>query len=86
MVIASSCGVHPEQFYRMTLGEIAVVIEGYNERERRSTISRVSAMLRAIGASFGNDKEPYRGLTDDRDESTPVSPKQVRLMRFWRKE
>lgn len=67
----------------MTLGEISVVIEGYAERERRETVSRVSSALRALGAAFGKNSNPYEGLLDAKP-SRPVSPAEVRLMRFWR--
>lgn len=67
----------------MTLGEIAVVVEGYNERERRETVSRVSAALRALGSVFGKANEPFRGLAKG-EEPRPISPQEARERRFWR--
>lgn len=48
MVQAAAAGILPLDFYALTLGEIAVAIDGYRERERVSLIGRVSAICRAL--------------------------------------
>jgi hypothetical protein len=58
-------GVGVEEFYRLTLGEINHAINAYQERERQSLISRVSAVLRGLGAAFakkGRKFDAYEGL------------------------
>lgn len=84
MVICSCCGVHPAEFYGLTLGEISVVVEGYNERERRETVSRLSAALRALGSVFGGNREPFSGLNKGADPQ-PISAQEARQLRFWRR-
>lgn len=49
----------------MTLGEVIIAIEGYQERERQSLISRISSILRA----FQRKGDPFKGLI--KHESKP---------------
>jgi len=59
MVTVAAAGVSPLEFYRMTVGEVMVVVEGYNERERASLIGRIAAITRAL--SKGDPLEGLRG-------------------------
>lgn len=58
--------------------------QAHSERRRQSTADLVSAILRALGAAFSRGgPDPYDGLVD-KAQGAPISPEQVRWLRFWR--
>lgn len=85
MVQAATAGVTPAEFYRLTLGEIFVAIEGYHERERQSLISRINSMMRALPPMFGKKGgDPYKGLGVKTSEAaTPGSLRQAAAKWLW---
>lgn len=83
METAAGYGLMPNEFYRMTIGEIMVVIRGAQEKERRESVALVGAVIRGIGGTFGGNQSPYRGLVDE-DDARPITPQEARQMRFWR--
>lgn len=58
MLRASVAGISPVDFWELTVGEILITLEAYNERERQSLINRISAILR----SFSKRGDPYKGI------------------------
>lgn len=81
MLDAAIAGIPPDRFYQLTLGEIFVVIEGYQEREKNNLIGRINAILRA----FTKKGSPYKGLkTGGKEEVTQGSLKRAAEAWLWR--
>lgn len=57
---AVAAGLTPHEIDGLTIGEISIVIEGYNEREKANLISRINAICRALSKKG----DPYKGLID----------------------
>lgn len=72
-------------FWRSTIGELIEMINAANERRRIDAAYQVSAIVRAISASFGGDsgQDPFAGLVD-RPLSVPISLAEAKRLRFWR--
>ena len=82
MVDAATAGINPAEFYDLTIGEITVAIEGYHERERQSTIGRITAILRGLSKK-GN---PYQGLTKVREEANASTIGKAADAWLWRED
>lgn len=80
MVDCAAAGVPPHAFYGLTLGEIWVVVEGAQKRQKDDLIGRVVACVRALGQAFGG-RPALQGLVD---EPAPVGSAEVKRLRLWR--
>lgn len=69
-------------FWRSTLGEIMAVIGAYHRRQRDMMAGQVSAIMRALGAAFGEGTDPFQGLIDN-EPSVQISRDQAKWARFW---
>lgn len=70
----------PDAFDDLTLDEIYIAIAGYQERERKSLISRVSAVMRGLSAGFGKKHtDPFKGLL--KPDEISQSPKNERHLK-----
>lgn len=81
MVLCASAGVPPHVFWGLTLGEVAVVIEGEQKRRHAGLIDRIVAATRALGSAFGGGNA-LQGLVDS--DTRELSMAEVRRMRLWR--
>jgi hypothetical protein len=81
MVTAAAAGVSPREFYRMTLGEILVVLEGYHRARRNAVVDRIVACVRALGQAFGK-ADALQGLVEGGGQQ--ISAHGAKLARLWR--
>lgn len=72
-------GVNPLVFDEMTVGEVVLMIEAHEERERQNLISRISAILRA----FAKHGEAFKGLAKPGADNGPKKVSYREAARRW---
>lgn len=87
MVDACAAGVGVEEFYRLTVGEIVVAIDGHQEREKQTLISRVNSVLRGLSTLGKKKSDPYHGLgVGGKREATQADFRRANDQWLWRKD
>lgn len=82
MVTCAAAGVRPAEFRRLTLAEIAVILEGDARRRKTDLIDRIVAAVRALGQAFSG-KNALEGIADEQ-MPVPIGIEAARRLRFWR--
>jgi len=65
-------------FDDLTMDEIFLAVEAYNERENNTLISRINAVLRGLSQLNKNPSDPYKGLiTREHKDLSPKESKHI---------
>jgi len=82
MVRCAASGIAPSQFRELTLGEIVVVLQGYELRRKNSLVDTIVACVRSMAQALGG-KNALEGIVDG-DAGEVISFAEARRRRFWR--